>query len=484
MTFVRWPATVAIVSTLTVFGCAEGAKYHPPDGGTSAGGQGAGGGLTGRGGLQGTGTGGAPATIGSGGSPATIDGAGGGERDGVAGRGGSPGTGENGAAGQGGNAGAPPSRPGYGGAGGNSSSPICAAPRHLCSGICADDTAAQCGSSCMACTAPIGGTALCTDGVCDFSCGPLRKCGKKCIAATDGSCCTDQDCPAQAGKAAKCDSNTNICNYACSGTTKPCGATCIASDACCTNADCAPPQTCGGGGTSNVCGDTCTAVDACHLAGTYNATTKMCSNPPAADDTICNGGMGRCLSGACVQCTSDRDCTGNTPSCDTVTHTCVCRRPSLDNLVKNPGFDAAAGLAWWMLGTTLPHTAAWNSDDADGCPGSGSAHAEDTSIEGGPSQCVPVSGNTRYFFGAKIKALSMPQPSLGVCEFLIYSDENCTTNIPGTGEGFNSGGTIGVWRAMSGSLTTPANAKGILINCLLIADNVDQIYLNPRANTY
>jgi hypothetical protein len=136
-----------------------------------------------------------------------------------------------------------------------------------------------------------------------------------------------------------------------------------------------------------------------------------------------------------------------------------------------------------MTGTTTPHVAIWNPDDADGCPGSGSAHADDTSIEGGPRQCVPVSGNTKYYWGGKIKALSIPQPSLGVCGLYIYSDNNCTNNIPG-GDGFNSGTTIGIWRAVSGSLTTPENAGSIRINCLLIDNNVDQLYLNPRADTF
>lgn len=112
---------------------------------------------------------------------------------------------------------------------------------------------------------PCGGG--CTDGVCDFAANACVEC-----TADDLSACEDGE---------------NACA----------GNTCVG---CVADGDCAAPSApeCG---TDNTCG-TCTSNDACmDRAGT----------------TVCD-----LESGACVECTSNADCTGTNEGCDVETHAC------------------------------------------------------------------------------------------------------------------------------------------------------------------
>ena len=184
----------------------------------------------------------------------------------------------------------------------------------------------------MACVAPAGGTSTCDGTKCDFTCGSMKKCGSKCIATT--ACCTDPDCPAQAGKTGHCDTSTNKCDYSCADGYKLCGGTnCIPTDHCCTNNDCTSPLACNSAGTCacpapNACGGCGTLAGspsaACNSCGTY-----VCSTDKAS--VSCVGVAGKavsCSNNAPQTCTTTGTlstgaaCSGGTPTCSGGTCTC------------------------------------------------------------------------------------------------------------------------------------------------------------------
>jgi hypothetical protein len=112
----------------------------------------------------------------------------------------------------------------------------CGDGTHMCSGACVGNSSVDhCGQSCDGCLTPAGGTPTCDGIQCGFDCGPLRRCGSRCVSG----CCLDADCPMQAGKAGLCDTSTNTCEYQnCAAGYKPCGLVCIPAGACCDVADC------------------------------------------------------------------------------------------------------------------------------------------------------------------------------------------------------------------------------------------------------
>jgi hypothetical protein len=65
---------------------------------------------------------------------------------------------------------------------------------------------------------------------------------------------------------------------------------------------------------------------------------------------------------------------------------------------------------------------------------------------------------------------------------LYFTDQNCL-NVTSVGPAIDGLGTP-AWTAISTSLTTPTNAQTLWIGCFLGVSSVDQLYLNPNANSY
>ena len=285
-----------------------------------------------------------------------------------------------------------------------------------------------------------------------------------CAAATSTCACggAGQSCCGGAG--GTCTAVGTVC-----GTSATCGAPTGNGVACETNLQCAS-----GNCTSGIC----CAADQNGCGGTCFDTSSNALHCGAAC-VSCSGSTLRCLSGACVQCVVDQDCSGSTPSCDTTTHTCTCRRPSPGNLLQNSGFQASLGLGGWDPGGT-PTPAVWSTEDADGCSPSGSAHAVDSGASGGPIQCVPATGGTTYFFGARFKATIQ-----AYCQPLYFDDDRCLGTIvqSSTFPIINGFGTP-AWSVVSSSLTTPTNARSIRLACFLGDSSVDQLYINAGVNSY
>ena len=219
---------------------------------------------------------------------------------------------------------------GAGGTGGTGSGGTltCGSSSHMCGNSCADNTSTdQCGPSCVRCTAPPGGTPQCNGTSCDYTCGALKKCPAAVLCAPADGCCSNADCPTNAGgQTGTCDSTTHVCDYSCTGNTQACtigGSTvCIPKGGCCADADC----------ISGECMQ-CNASHACVSATNKADPTGRCPGTCDADGTCkskkgqaCSATTGGCVSGTtCVDdfC-CDTACTGTCQACDVVSHEGTC----------------------------------------------------------------------------------------------------------------------------------------------------------------
>lgn len=230
-----------------------------------------------------------------------LGGGGGRAGQGSAGTGGAAGNGA-----KGGTGGAAGAKGGSGGQDAGAATVGCDAGTHNCAGMgcVSNDSVAHCGGLCGACSAPDGGTPICGDGgVCDFTCGSLKKCASGC-----GACCADSDCPPQNGKAGTCDTSTRTCSYlACAANYKACGSTCIPSTNCCSDSDCATCQSCGSNGA-------CVAVKGkddpvgSRCPGTCDSN-GVCKSKQGQTCNTVQGASGGCIAG--TMCAPDGYC------CDT-----------------------------------------------------------------------------------------------------------------------------------------------------------------------
>jgi hypothetical protein len=275
------------------------------------------------------------------------------------------------------------------------------------------------GSSCQTGAACQSGR--CVDSFCcDSDCtGQCQSCGE---SSSPGKCVTISGavrgqlrptCAGSGACAATCNGiDPGQCHFP--GSEKPCAsATCtvgIAKAA----ASCDGLGNCPSGSTSNcdpfICGAT-----ACKTTCTTSAdctSTSYC----AAPNCVAKKGLGAAC-GAGEQCATGI-CGGRCCSAP-----CTCPQPSPGNLFANPGFDSSVTL-WdpikaFSTGSTGVQ---WSSDDADGCPFSGSIQ-EISSGLGNPSQCVAVTAGANYTLGLSIRSLD---GSGGACQIYFWSGINCT----------------------------------------------------------
>src|SRR6185312_12385645 len=230
-----------------IVGCPTRTIYY--DAGVDGGGGRADAGASGSGGFAGKGGGAGNGPAGSSGGRA--GGAGASATGGLAGGLGGMAAGTSGAGGIAGGRGGATGGGGPGGGGGGAAiggaaGAGCLPTQHLCAGSCADNkSTATCGTRCDPCTAPAGGSPTCDGTACDFTCGGStpKKCQASGVCVASTGCCSNADCPANAGgQTGTCDTTTHACSYACTGSTKSCTVgsttTCIPLAACCNSTDC------------------------------------------------------------------------------------------------------------------------------------------------------------------------------------------------------------------------------------------------------
>jgi hypothetical protein len=353
----------------------------------------------------------------------------------------------------------------------------CDDPANLCvTGRVCENHACTAGST-KACTAPsechttTGATCTPATGQCSY---PNASNGSSCTG--DGSVCATHACQ----------------NGTCVATAKTCpsspechttsGASCDLSTGQCVYPNAMNGSSCTGDG--NVC-----STHACQ-GGSCIATPILCNNPPACKvsttcsagqcnytqnaqdgttDSKCTGGP-YCLSGNCVQCLSDAQCTSLRRSCDPSTHKCVCMLPSSGNLLQNPGFNGS--LAKWTTGLY----ASYSTVDSDGCPESGSVYI-DGSSEGDPVQCLPaVTPGKQYYVGLRSRG---GNPG-GMIRIHYWSGPNCTGTIISTEDPFHFSTPPDntSWLPYNGGFTPPGGTVSADFAVFAWNQWLDQMYVN------
>lgn len=349
-------------------------------------------------------------------------------------------------------------------------------------------------------------------GACAGGCAPSQK---QCSGSQPQTCDSNgvwQDAGIACAACNPCSATTGAC-VAATGTPCDDGNACTTGETCqagvCTGGTqvaCSTPATCHGSGTCDPRTGKCTypalsntpcsdgnpcTTDTCQ-AGVCVSAQMVCNSPPpcmsagtcsagscsysqvVADGTTdlsCPSGKQTCYGGGCVQCVSDASCSGQTPSCDTSTHKCVCRLSSSGNVVQNGGFNTS--VAGSTVGTQ------WDSEDSEGCSGSGSAYLADTGFD--LQQCVPLTGGVLYHFGARIKDFGEGDS----CTIAPYVGRSCDPGSDLLGGGYIPGVNAPGWSSQSTSFTAPDNAGSGLIWCNTVGGiRVDELYVNPSYNHF
>ena len=337
---------------------------------------------------------------------------------------------------------------------------------------------------------------VCADGVCcNMACaGQCESCSNGAVRGVCGAVTTPRTPCAGAGTSCvgHCDGTQRAaCVYP--GSSTSCGvASCSAGTntgtlarSCGGDGTCSPIVTvpCGAFGCNGTaCGSNCpTGQSLCS-----GACVDVLSTPThcGVSCTVCGGTTPKCQTGSCVQCIVAGDCAGAGSTC-TTNHTCACRQKSVTNLLVNPGFDQPGVLTPW----TASGGASLATDDADGCPGSGSVQALVTMPAfdfGHISQCVQVSALTAYSFGFKYK---QPANAFGVCMLETFADANCATSSIHQIVIQTPQSTSAVdWTSIASTAFQPVNGEqSVLVICQ--TDTAppmffDQLYLNTAGSFY
>jgi hypothetical protein len=119
----------------------------------------------------------------------------------------------------------------------------------------------------------------------------------------------------------------------------------------------------------------------------------------------------------------------------------------------------------------------WAGQDADGCPYSGSANI--LAANGNPSQCVPVSAGTFYFFGGWFRNLDA---NLVTCLLQTYPEPNCEGTIGFLG---NISGNEVAWTYKTTNIQIPPSVVSVRLVCDGNANSyVDKLFLTPPPGGY
>jgi hypothetical protein len=211
-------------------------------------------------------------------------------------------------------------------------------------------------------------TDTCLTGACS---NPPAANGTSCI---DGNACTQTD-TCQAGTCTGSNPVTcaasDQCHVAgtCDPSTGACSNPAVADGTACNDGNaCTRTDSCHAGACIGNNPVTCAASDQCHVAGTCDPSTGACSNPAAADGTVCNDGNGctqtdTCLTGACVG-SNPVTCTAIDPchaagTCDPASGACsnpTVPIPDVTGLTVQGG--SSTSLSWNAIGAAAQYDVA------------------------------------------------------------------------------------------------------------------------------
>ena len=399
----------------------------------------------------------------------TRDGSGGsGGTGGSGGRGGSGGTGGDGGSGGSGDAGleiAPNDAADAADTGGDGQQDAgCTPSAKQCNGLqpqtCTNGQWQNTGTACGACQmcstatgscAPVTNGTTCTD---NNGCTVGDTCQSGVCTPGPAMTCTAPGCKV----AGTCNPATGACSTPTNATN---GTSCSDSDAC------TQPDSCQGG----ACTGTqifCNSPPACRLnttcsAGNCNYTQAVPDGTMDAKCTTADPTTPYCYSGGCVQCTMDSHCLGTVmPSCNPSSRTCVCRRPSANNRLMNPGFDGSFN-GWSIYFATLVV-------DSEGCSNSKAVYSENA--ENDPSQCIPLTPGS-YWFGGQFKG----GQTGNFFRIRFHTQANCGGSAQDVFDFFLQGSAD--WSPIFQQFTVPAGTVSVNVSFFGLGQYLDQLYLSP-----
>jgi hypothetical protein len=108
--------------------------------------------------------------------------------------------------------------------------------------------------------------------------------------------------------------------------------------------------------------------------------------------------------------------------------------------------------------------------------------------EGDPSQCFPIPGGGTYYFGIR---LQMPlYNGTSYCDVAFTTGTDCYGGAAGTWSGQGRiGPTAGTWdgpgwASFSTSVVAAPGSQRGFVQCSLMQTKLDQVYVNPIANSF
>lgn len=228
--------------------------------------------------------------------------------------------------------------------------------------------------------------------------------------------------------------------------------------------------------------DACTENDSCQ-SGLCTGSPILCDDPPAckesttcsegtcdysenvSDGTLdakCPSGTEYCSSGMCVECATDEQCSGSTPSCRALDHTCVCRLPSSTNLLVNPGFDGSF-VGWKNTAACILKT------DSEACSESKAASVPSSCQ---PEQCIRVSTGS-YVVGGRFKKDVNAGPDY-YFQVGYFTDQSCTDlvdwqTLPG-------GTPTANWTTHTSNVNVPPGINSVKVKVWCLDFLMDQVF--------
>jgi hypothetical protein len=159
----------------------------------------------------------------------------------------------------------------------------------------------------------------------------------------------------------------------------------------------------------------------------------------------------------------------------------VCPQPSVANVLQATAFDR--DLSGWQV-VAGDGTVSWSSDDAIGCPGSGSAQITLTgSTSPRLEQCAPVQPDTIYNFGVRLRTT---QGGDTHCTVAVYDKAACAGDSEQRGRASwvnTAWSTI----AVGGPVITKPTSRSARVSCYVEeakAMFIDAPYLTPSPWAY
>jgi hypothetical protein len=316
----------------------------------------------------------------------------------------------------------------------------------------------DCSGACQTCTSGVCTAVKNQDdpGVCAGTCDATGACkskqGQVCQGPADcasGTYCVDGYCcnSACTGSCQACDipglvgTCSNVSTGAPHGNHSPCGSdvscfgTCLSGICSYASKACGQGPTCSGTdyvGQSMCSGGACVkpAVTSCGngLACTGTACPSQCSGATGCLSThYCAGSVCTPKKGEGAICAAAAECTSGSCGgrCCKAGISCTCPQPKPGNLLANPGFDS--DLSGWNIsayGGGPPESSQRTTDDATGCPYSGSVRIGSYGSE--IYQCIAVTPSTNYEAGIQWKAADPTAVGGGIhCQGFLYSGVTC-----------------------------------------------------------